>query len=88
MGSDESTQTSVTRSGISRVAGDQSVRTSDTSSAGTLVKEWSTQASVQDVQAQAQITQQFSQNAARGIGTYAGKQTASLRQQASKPKAS
>lgn len=75
-------QTSVTRSGISGIAGDQSVRTGDTSSAGKLIKDWNTQTIVKDVQAQAQITQQFNQNAAREIGTYAGNQAAQLRTQA------
>ncbi|MGJ7500266.1 hemagglutinin repeat-containing protein [Variovorax sp. ZT5P49] len=75
-------QTSVTRSGISGIAGGQSVRTGDTSSAGKLIKDWNTQTIVKDVQAQAQITQQFNQNAAREIGTYAGNQAAQLRTQA------
>jgi len=69
-----SNQSSTTVSGISGIAGDQSVRMSDNTSAGTLVKDWNTQAIVQDVQAQAQITQQFNQNAAREIGTYADRQ--------------
>jgi len=72
-GSYSSSQTSVTKSGISGVAGDQSVRTGDNSSAGTLVKDWNTQNIVKNVQAQAQLTQQFSQSAAREIGTYADK---------------
>jgi filamentous hemagglutinin len=66
---------SITKSGISGIAGDQAVRTGDSSSAGTLVKDWNTQAIVKDVQAQAQLTQEFNQNAAREIGTYAGNQT-------------
>jgi len=77
-------QASVTRSGISGIAGDQSVRTGDNRSAGTLVKDWNTQTIITDVQAQAQITQQFNQNAAREIGTYAGKQASDLREQAGK----
>jgi filamentous hemagglutinin len=68
-------QTSVTKSGISGIAGDQSVRTGDKTSAGTLIKDWNTQTIVKDVQAQAQLTQQFNQNASREIGTYAGNQT-------------
>ncbi|BEP41579.1 hemagglutinin repeat-containing protein [Variovorax sp. V15] len=67
-------QASVTKSGISGIAGDQSVRTGDNTSAGTLIKDWNTQAIVKNVQAQAQITQQFNQNAAREIGTYSDKQ--------------
>jgi filamentous hemagglutinin len=64
-------QTSVTKSGISGIAGDQSVRTGDNSSAGTLVKDWNTQTIVKDVQAQAQITQEFGQNASKAVGDYA-----------------
>lgn len=66
-------QTSTTKSGISGIAGDQSVRTGDNSSSGTLIKDWNTQAIIKNVQAQAQLTQQFNQNAAREIGTYADK---------------
>jgi hypothetical protein len=69
----DNNQSSVTRSGISGIAGDQSVRTGDNSSAGTLIKDWNTQTIIKDVQAQAQLTQQFNQNAAREIGTYADK---------------
>ena len=64
-------QNSTTKSGISGIAGDQAVRTGDGSSAGTLVKDWNTQTIIKGVQAQAQLTQQFNQNAAREIGTYA-----------------
>ncbi|WP_232324281.1 hemagglutinin repeat-containing protein, partial [Variovorax sp. WDL1] len=67
-------QNSTTRSGISGIAGDQSVSTGYNASAGTLVRDWNTQAIVRDVQAQAQITHQFNQNAAREIGTYADRQ--------------
>ncbi|WP_435896832.1 hemagglutinin repeat-containing protein, partial [Variovorax paradoxus] len=74
-----SNQSSVTWSGISGIAGDQSVRTGDNRSAGTLVKDWNTQAIITDVQAQAQITQQFNQNAAREIGTYADKKQNELK---------
>ncbi|CAN7554148.1 MULTISPECIES: hemagglutinin repeat-containing protein [unclassified Variovorax] len=74
VGSDSgNNQNSTTRCGISGIAGDQSVRAGDNASAGTLVKDWNTQTIVKDVQAQAQITQQFNQNAAREIGDYAGK---------------
>lgn len=65
VGSYGSSQTSVTTSGISGIAGNTNVRTGDPSSAGTLVKDWNTQAILKDVQAQAQITQQFGQNATR-----------------------
>jgi filamentous hemagglutinin len=64
-------QASVTKSGISGIAGDQSVRTGDNSSAGTLVKDWNIQTIVKDVQAQAQITQEFGQNASKAVGDYA-----------------
>lgn len=66
-------QASTTKSGISGIAGDQSVRTGDNSSAGTLIKDWNTQSVIKNVQAQAQLTQQFNQDAAREIGTYANK---------------
>ncbi|MEJ8827508.1 hypothetical protein WKW80_36965, partial [Variovorax humicola] len=68
---DGSSQNSVTKSGISGIAGDQSVRTGDGSSAGALVKDWDTQTIVKDVQAQAQLTQQFNQQAAQAAGSYA-----------------
>ncbi|REM69105.1 hypothetical protein DSI38_02475, partial [Mycobacterium tuberculosis] len=42
-GSYSSSQSSVTKSGISGIAGDQTVRTGDNSSAGTLIKDWNTQ---------------------------------------------
>ena len=64
-------QTSVTKSGISGVAGDQDVRTGDNSSAGTLVKDWNTKAIVKDVQAQAQISQEFKQKAGKAVGDFA-----------------
>ncbi|QNK65452.1 hemagglutinin repeat-containing protein [Variovorax sp. PAMC26660] len=64
-------QTSVTKSGISGVAGDQNVRTGDNSSAGTLVKDWNTKTIIKDVQAQAQISQEFKQKAAKAIGDFA-----------------
>ncbi|WGT61494.1 hemagglutinin repeat-containing protein [Variovorax paradoxus] len=66
-------QTSVTRSGISGIAGDQSVRTGDNSSTGTLIKDWNTQTIIKDVQAQAQITAEFGQNASREVGAYANR---------------
>ena len=64
-------QASVTKSGISGIAGDQSVRTGDNSSAGTLIKDWNTQTIIKDVQAQAQLSAQFGQNASRAVGDYA-----------------
>ncbi|MGJ7495942.1 hemagglutinin repeat-containing protein [Variovorax sp. RT4R15] len=75
-------QSSTTRSGISGIAGDQSVRTGNNASAGTLVRDWNTQTILQNVQAQAQLTQQFNQNVSREIGTYAANQAAQLRDQA------
>jgi filamentous hemagglutinin len=50
------------------------VRTAPTSSAGTLIKDWDVQAQMQDVQAQARITQQFGQNASNLVGSYANAQ--------------
>lgn len=64
-------QQSTTTSGISGIAGNQGVRTGDTTSAGTLMANWNTQAIVQDVQAQARITAQFGQQASTGWGKYA-----------------
>ncbi|MET3496345.1 hypothetical protein ABIC90_003406 [Variovorax boronicumulans] len=64
-------QTSATRSGISGIAGDQSVRTGDNSSTGALVRDWNTQTIIKDVQAQAQISQEFKQKAAKAVGDYA-----------------
>ncbi|MDP9603329.1 UNVERIFIED_ORG: filamentous hemagglutinin [Variovorax paradoxus] len=64
-------QASVTKSGISGIAGDQSVRTGDNSSAGTLIKDWNTQTIIKDVQAQAQLSAQFGQNASKAVGDYA-----------------
>ncbi len=82
VGSASSSQTATSLSGISGIAGAQGVRTGDSASAGTLVRDWNTQTIVQNVQAQAQLTQQFNQNAAREIGTYAGNQASQLRAQA------
>jgi filamentous hemagglutinin len=73
VGSAGGSQTSTTKSGISGIAGDESVRTGDATSTGALVKDWNTQTIIKDVQAQSQITQQFNQNAAKEIGDYAGK---------------
>ncbi|SOD25343.1 filamentous hemagglutinin [Variovorax sp. YR752] len=64
-------QSSTTHSGISGIAGDQTVRTGSTASAGILIKDWNTQAIVQNVQAQAQLTQQFQQQAGQAVGVYA-----------------
>ncbi|UVH55055.1 hemagglutinin repeat-containing protein [Variovorax paradoxus] len=68
-------QDSTTKSGISGIAGDQSVRTGDASSAGTLIKDWNTQDIIKNVQAQAALTQEFNTNASRAVGTYADQQT-------------
>ncbi|MEJ8827514.1 hypothetical protein WKW80_37000, partial [Variovorax humicola] len=82
---DGSSQNSVTKSGISGIAGDQSVRTGDNSSAGVLVKDWNTQSIVKNVQAQAAITAEFGRNASIEVGNYANgklKEAASLYDQA------
>ncbi|MDM0030084.1 hemagglutinin repeat-containing protein [Variovorax saccharolyticus] len=71
IGSSSSSQGSVTKSGISGIAGDDSVRTGDNSSVGTLIKDWNTQDIIKDVQAQAQITQEFGQKASSAWGQYA-----------------
>jgi len=73
-GSYSSSQSSVTKSGISGIAGDQTVRTGDNSSAGTLIKDWNTQDIIKNVQAQTQLTQEFGRQAARAIGEYADEQ--------------
>ena len=54
-----SVETSMTTSGISGIAGNTSVRTGDNSSAGILVKDWNTNALLQDVKAQAQVRAQI-----------------------------
>ncbi|WP_245965577.1 hemagglutinin repeat-containing protein [Pseudorhodoferax soli] len=64
-------EASTTASGISGIAGDTKVRTGDASSTGALVKDWNAQALLQDVQAQARITQEFGQHASRAVGDYA-----------------
>jgi len=65
-GSDSSTTTA----GISGIAGDNSVR-SDQDSSAALTKNWDGQQLQQDVEAQAKITEAFGKQAALGIGTYA-----------------
>ncbi|MDM0007814.1 hemagglutinin repeat-containing protein [Variovorax sp. J22G73] len=66
-------QASVTKSGISGIAGDQSVRTG-VDSTNALAKKWSTDQLLGEVQAQAQITQTFGPKAAKAVGDYAGTQ--------------
>ncbi|MDP9897878.1 hemagglutinin repeat-containing protein [Variovorax ginsengisoli] len=73
-------ETSVTRSGISGIAGDEAVRT-DTDSTHALAKTWNTDTLVKDVQAQAQITQGFGANASKAVGDYAGDKAAELRRE-------
>ena len=46
------------------------MRTGDTTSAGTLVKDWNTQTIVRDVQAQAVITQEFTQRSKESAASY------------------
>jgi filamentous hemagglutinin len=70
-GSASGTETGTTKSGISGIAGDQSVRTGDAASTGAIVKTWNTDTLIKDVQAQAQITQEFGQNASAAVGNYA-----------------
>lgn len=71
IGSASSSETSVTKAGIGGVAGDESVRTGDSSSTGALVKDRNTQTILNDVQSQVQITQEFGQKAASAWGEYA-----------------
>lgn len=72
-------QSSTTRSGISSIAGDQSVRTGDGSSAGTLIKDWNTQSIIRNVQAQTQLTSEYNQRVGKAIGDYADGQTQKYR---------
>ena len=74
VGSASENQSSTTTSGISGVAGDTSVRTGDTTSAGTLLNNWNSQASLKDVQGQAQITSEFGKQASIAVGSYADQQ--------------
>jgi filamentous hemagglutinin len=74
VGSESGKQSSVTRAGISGIAGDQSVRTG-VDSTNSLVKKWDAEKLVGDVQAQAQITQAFGPVASRAVGDYASRQT-------------
>ncbi|RST52324.1 hemagglutinin repeat-containing protein, partial [Variovorax sp. MHTC-1] len=74
-GSSSSNQSSVTKAGISGIAGDQSVRTGDSSSAGTLIRQWNTQNIIRDVQAQTQISQEFNQKAPAAVATFAASHT-------------
>ncbi|MBO9649600.1 MAG: hemagglutinin repeat-containing protein [Variovorax sp.] len=69
-------QESVTRSGISGIAGDESVRTGDNSSVGALANRWNEQQAMQDLAAQQQITAAFGSSAATAWGDYANKQEA------------
>jgi filamentous hemagglutinin len=71
VGSAGSTQTSTTKSGISGMAGDETVRAGDVTSTGALVKEWNTNTIMKDVQAQAHITAEFGSRAAGAWGQYA-----------------
>lgn len=64
---------SVTKSGISGIAGDTTVR-SDKDSSNALVKNWNAQELQADVEAQAKIMEAFGKQAALGIGTYASLQ--------------
>jgi len=67
--SESGSQTSVSKAGISGVAGDTSVRTGDAQSQ--LDKPKDTNELIKDVQGQAQITAQFGRQAAEEWGTYA-----------------
>ncbi|SCK21901.1 filamentous hemagglutinin [Variovorax sp. HW608] len=68
-------QESVTRSGISGIAGDQSVRTGDTNSVGALANRWNEQQVMNDLSAQQQIMQEFNRQAPAAVKTYADEKT-------------
>lgn len=70
VGSESGKQSSVTKAGISGIAGDQSVRTG-VDSTNALTKKWDTEKLVGDVQAQAQIMQTAAPKAAKAVGEYA-----------------
>ncbi|WP_454907450.1 hemagglutinin repeat-containing protein [Variovorax gossypii] len=74
VGSASGSQSSVTKAGISGIAGDQSVRTG-VDSTNALTKKWDTDKLVADVQAQVQITQAAMPKAAKAVGEYAERQT-------------
>ena len=73
IGSSSGSESSTTKSGITDIAGDKTVR-SDKDSSGKLTKNWDGQQLQSDVQAQAQITQMFGKESAKAIGTYATQQ--------------
>jgi filamentous hemagglutinin len=79
-GKESGSQDSVTRAGISGIAGDQSVRTG-VDSTHALVKTWNTDSLVKDVSAQARITQGFGQAASKAIGDYASARADALRRE-------
>ncbi|WP_034300613.1 hemagglutinin repeat-containing protein [Herbaspirillum sp. RV1423] len=74
---------STTKSGVSGIAGDTTVR-SDKDSSGKLAKNWDGQQLQQDVEAQARITEAFGKQAALGIGTYATSKLNDLNRQIDK----
>ena len=82
IGSDGGELISVTRSGISGIAGQQDVRTGDKASG--IGKIFDANRVQQDVNAQVQITQTFSQYAPQAVANYADKQKAELTSQANK----
>ncbi|MCR6480417.1 hemagglutinin repeat-containing protein [Variovorax sp. ZS18.2.2] len=79
-GKESGSQDSVTKAGISGIAGDQSVRTG-VDSTNALVKTWNTDSLVKDVAAQARITQGFGQVASKAIGDYANARAEALRRE-------
>ncbi len=79
-GHDSDSTTSVTRAGISGIAGDQAVRSGDASSG--VAKIFDAQRVQQEVNAQSQVMLQFSTLAPKAVGDYAAQRAASLAKQA------
>ncbi|MCA1323681.1 hemagglutinin repeat-containing protein [Herbaspirillum sp. alder98] len=85
MGGASGSQSSVTTSGISGIAGDTSVR-SDKDSSGKISKDWDGQQLQNDVVAQAQITQMFSKEAGKSIASYSAGERERLKEEIKKAK--
>lgn len=80
VGRDSGNASSTTTAGISGIAGDKSVRSTD---AGTgIAKIFDKERVQREVEAQARITEAFGRNASKAIGDHAGQQARQLREQA------
>lgn len=75
LGDIDESQESVTRSGISAIAGVAGVRTGGRDSTGALTNRWNEQRVMQDLAAQQQIMQEFNRQAPAAVKTYADDQT-------------